>query len=151
MAETEWEKTIDNMVKENTEVLPYGVLTISRPVGSSGIGFDPLGYYQMTFAVENIGSEVTFSRLQARLVPKQDVLFFSDNNFAAQVPRIVLEWTDVGPGNIVSGVVYFRVAAPLNNVDIVRYGLYATVVPQGHFWEDLNFPDDANPVQAGSL
>jgi hypothetical protein len=73
------------------------------------------------------------------------VQIYSDENYTSPVGRVHLEWTDVGAGQGRVEKVYFRVTKELRDADIVHYGLYGVVVPEGHNWDTLNWTKDKGP------
>ncbi|NJO90214.1 MAG: hypothetical protein HC831_15670 [Chloroflexia bacterium] len=146
MADTHWEKTIDEMVDKNTDVY-LSVFSNENQVIPAGDTLVRDHDYLMRFYVKNKGSEVRFTKLQARLTLKKisNVVLFTDDTYSVNASRIVLNWTDVGAGEWRSGVAYFRVTKDMKDANIVHYGLYAVVEPEGHHWGTLNWDKNTGP------
>ena len=146
MAETDWEKTIDKMVDENTKVY----FRVYSNEGAPGIAGDTLVRnhdYYMIFYVYNSGTQVTFSKLQARVTLKgiSNVVLYTDNTYSTPTNRIHLNWTDVQGGEWRQEKVYFRVTKDMKDANIVHYGIYGVVLPEGHTWDTLNWNRDMGP------
>lgn len=146
MANTDWEQRIDAMVNENTQVY-FRVYSNQGSVSIAGDTLVTNHDYFFIFYVQNTGTEVKFSRLQARLTLKNiaNVIFYTDSSYNVSTTRVTLNWTDVNAGEWRQERVYFRVTKDIKDADIVHYGIYGVVVPEGHMWGTLNWDRDTGP------
>lgn len=146
MATTEWEKTIDKMVDENTRTY-FRVWSNEGTPYEAGPTLVRNHDYYMWFYVYNCGSEVAFSKLQIRFTLKNisNVVLYEDGTYTTPTNRIHVEWTDVGAGEWRMAKIYFRVTKDITDADIITYGIYAVVVPEGHNWDTMNWKKDIGP------
>ena len=144
MADTQWEKTIDEMVDKNTAVW-FQVFSNEMAPQPAGPTLVTNHNYFFDFTVANKGSEVHFERIQARCIGQQNVQLYTDNTYSIPAGRVHLDWPNLGGGQAVTGRIHFRVTRDLTNADIVGYGLYAVVVPEGHVWNTLNWKNRTGP------
>lgn len=144
---TEWEQIIDKMVDANTEVSfeVYSNEGHPQPAGDTLVR-DHDYYFDLT--ILNIGTEVHFDKLQARCLAKklvQNVVFYTDDTYSTPTQRVHLNWEDVRAGKSVEGTVHFRVTQDMKDANIVHYGIYGVVRPEGHVWNTLNWNANKGP------
>ena len=146
MPDTKWEDTIDEMVSKNT-LAWFRVYSNEGGVSQAGDTLVRDHDYFFRLTVYNSGSEVTFSKLQARCTTKNcpNVVFYTDGSYSTTTGRVVFDWENVPAGATRWGNVYFRVTKDMKDAPITHYGIYGTVVPMGHKWDTLNWDADMGP------
>jgi len=146
MPNTDWEKTIDDMVDKNTKAW-FTVYSNEEAVYLAGDTLVRDHDYFFVLTVFNCGTEVRFSQLQARCTTKKcpNVVFYTDGTYSTPTNRVHLNWSDVASGEWKTGRVYFRVTKDMKDKPITHYGVYGVVVPEGHTWHTLKWDANRGP------
>jgi hypothetical protein len=103
--------------------------------------------YRVGVRVTNVGSETYARDLQIRVVNAYParVTFFSDDTYAQPVPRADKSFPNrLAPNEFTPWHwVHFRLGAgPDENANVASVGVYADIVPQGHYWTPFAAPLD---------
>jgi hypothetical protein len=143
--ETQWELQMDDMVNKNIKYT-FDIYDLTdNVVNSIAAGVK----YRMVFQIENLGTEVHFEKVNARLVEldhNSPIKFYSDKTCANQVPRISLDFANLGGAG--SGLdsqkkdVFFEATRNVTRVPyngsittpLFSIGIYGIVRPEGHSW-----------------
>lgn len=144
MADTELETLIDAYVRDNLLVLHsvYKKNGNSWDRQNSNQDLNDDTPYKMVLQVLNKGSETYVKNVNIRCVRRfARVTLYSDDTYSGQVARSDSPiWpATVGPGGLSNKwTIYFKIAeGPDQLGEVIRYGLYVEVIPQGHFWGSI--------------
>lgn len=149
MADTPLELSMDQYVRQNltwnTWVQfrnPDGDWQTNRADIKEGLD------YRIGFKVTNVGSETYVKNVQIRIANSYPdrVTFFSDNSFSQPVSRqSQVVFPDIlAPGQFTPwNWVHIRLGpGPDERVSIAEIGVYAEIIPLGHYWDRLEAPLD---------
>jgi hypothetical protein len=104
--------------------------------------------YRVGFRATNGGSETYVKNVEIRVVNAYParVTFFSDDTYTQVVPRHDRLFPDtLAPGQVTPWHwVHFRLGAGPDEQDaqVASVGVYAEIVPQGHYWRSFMAPLD---------
>lgn len=147
MADTQFELNMDDFVRKN---LIWRTWVQFREDGNwvtNRFDIKERLDYRVGFKVMNVGSETYAKNVQIRVVNAYSprVTFFADDTYANQVPRsdnVFPNMLDPSQGTPWHWV-YFRVGSGPDQIErIASVGVYAEIIPQGHYWSDFFAPLD---------
>jgi hypothetical protein len=148
MSNTQLELSMDDFVKENLTWRTWVQFRNGSGAWQTNVAdIKEAIDYRVGVRVTNVGTETYAKDVEIRVVNAYParVTFYSDDTYTQGIPRSDKTFpNELAPNGFTPWHwVHFRLAAgPDENADVASVGIYADIVPQGHYWRSFTAPLD---------
>ena len=148
MSNTQLELSMDDFVKENLTWRTWVQFRNGSGAWQTNVAdIKEAIDYRVGVRVTNVGTETFTKDVEIRVVNAYParVTFYSDETYAQVVTRSDKTFpNELAPNGFTPWHwVHFRLSAgPDENANVASVGIYADIVPQGHYWKSFTAPLD---------